>query len=356
VSSSSADDRTEKKPPSVIVKFGKQDGTYYSKKQDVNPSSSNNKKEKERNHKYSDVGNSNNVSANSSGSGVSTISICKRETKDYDSKSNNGLSSVGQNLSKENDRKSGAGGNTNEAISGSPSGKPKGFSRPNFNETSSPATASDDKRAEADTKADLDKVPVKVEPMDTSSEAGSGKKPTSSESTSNHKSPFPKAAASVGLDKLKVDLKNSDGKSGAGNPNPHGFGRIGGGKVGLDRQSTTSSSLTIEKTAPTSSASSSSSSNATLKDNPAKIIPLLPSVTVTTSNLVKVDLKSSAKRPDSPPLSLSTRTAPDEPRAASPPRINTELLRYPPSSFSSSSSMDPPQVEPMGKVRPHHGS
>jgi hypothetical protein len=31
-------------------------------------------------------------------------------------------------------------------------------------------------------------------------------------------------------------------------------------------------------------------------------------------------------------------------------------LRYPPSSFSSSSSMDPPQVEPMGKVRPHHGS
>jgi hypothetical protein len=45
---SSSAEVAEKKPPSVIVKFGKQDGTYYSKKQELFPPSTTTRKDKDR--------------------------------------------------------------------------------------------------------------------------------------------------------------------------------------------------------------------------------------------------------------------------------------------------------------------
>lgn len=187
---------------------------------------------------------------------------------------------------------------------------------------------------------------------------------TSSSNHNNSKSsssspPVKTSTCSVTLDKSKVDLKmsepavktsNNTNNSGLtpSHPSYPGFGRVGGGKVGLDRQS-------VAAPPPQPPTDKSASMPApTTKDSPAKIIPLLPSsVTVTSSNYVKVELKSGSsssiggtsspsgagKRPSStsaaeilsssPPSAMDTsshRTASEERRALSPSRITTELL------------------------------
>lgn len=369
VSSSGAEEKAEKKPPSVIVKFGKQDGTYYSKKQDsLSSVTVSNKKEKEKNHKHPGENNSNSVGANSSAS-ISTIPIAKREIKESsEAKSNNtsvtisSTNQVGQNASKDLDRKSVNSGPAEVMLS-------KAQRRVGVNDVNPSQAASlfpkDDKKDGNEAKSEsVEKISVKVEPVDNSVDVAKKVPPVSiigdriigsTDAGLNHKSPSSKVLPSsstaptsltVTVDKSKLDLKPLDGKSGpALNQGHPGFGRVGAGKTESDRPAT--SGLTIEKTFSTpmsSTASSATSATPTSssssivsasKDSPAKIIPLLPSVTVTSSNLVKVDLKSSAlslttnKKPEAPaPMDTSSSAmAPRNDRPGTPPRINTELLR-----------------------------
>ena len=302
------------------------------------------KKEKERNHKY---GSESVGTNNSSSASISTISITKREFKDSnESKSNNSsivnlTAQTAQNLSKDAGDKKLTNVNNSDStkqIKGRPN-------ETNSSLTSSISLTADDKKNDSganDSKSEnVDKVSVKVEPIDSGVDITKKVMTVtiggSADAASNHKSPTSRPLSSTTFDKSKVDLKILDGKPVTASPPKHpGFGRVGAGKVGLDRQSVAPYNFDKSTSATTTSSTSITSSSPSLKDSPAKIIPLLPSVTVTSSSLVKVDLKSS-----STPATMTTSLKRSETslqvtpmdvspskneRAGSPPRINTELL------------------------------